>query len=96
MPDMEVNHQKCLGHQTKKVLNKGYKIPDDISQACKLIKMDLPECKKCPQLAAKNGLSEYAAFTGGFMPICMAAYGSHRRLPAHLPGRLTSRHSSIN
>jgi len=66
MPDLEINHQKCLGHRTKKVLDKGYKIPDGISQGCKFIKMNLKDCKKCPQLK-QNGQSEYAAFTGGCM-----------------------------
>lgn len=66
MPDLEINHQKCLGHKTKKVLDKGYKIPDDISQGCKMIKMNLPDCKKCPQLQ-ELGQSKYAAFTGGCM-----------------------------
>jgi len=67
MPDLEINHQKCLGHSTKRVLDKGYKIPDEISQGCKMIKMNLEDCKKCPQLAAANSQSAYAAFTGGCM-----------------------------
>jgi len=66
MPDLEINHQKCLGHKTKKVLDKGYKIPDEIAQGCKMIKMNLPDCKKCPQLQ-DNSQSQYAAFTGGCM-----------------------------
>jgi len=67
MPDLAINHQKCLGHSTKKVLDKGYKIPDEISQGCKMIKLNLEDCKKCPQLAADNAVSQYAAFTGGCM-----------------------------
>jgi len=66
MPDLEINHQKCLGHKTKKTLDKQYKIPDQVSQGCKLLKMNLEDCKGCPQLAF-NGQSEYAAFTGGCM-----------------------------
>merc|ERR1719375_417442 len=47
MPNLAVNHQKCLGHRTKSVLDKGYKIPDEISQACKLIKTNMEDCHKC-------------------------------------------------
>merc|ERR1719389_971908 len=41
MPDLEINHQKCLGHNTKRVLDKGYDIPKEISTGCKMIKMNL-------------------------------------------------------
>jgi len=66
MPDLEINHQKCIGHKTKKTLDKGYKVPDEIAQGCKMIKMNLGDCKKCPQLQG-GGQSQYAAFTGGCM-----------------------------
>lgn len=66
MPDLAINHQKCLGHKTKKTLDKGYKIPDEVSQGCKMIKFHLEDCKKCPQLQ-EGGVSQYAAFTGGCM-----------------------------
>jgi len=66
MPDLEVNHQRCLGHKTKKALDKGYKMPGTLAQDCKMLKLNLEDCKNCPQLAA-GGQSAYAAFTGGCM-----------------------------
>jgi hypothetical protein len=66
MPDLEINHQKCISHKTKSVLDKGYKISDKISSDCKFIKMHMEDCKKCPQLQEKYQ-SVYATFTGGCM-----------------------------
>jgi hypothetical protein len=66
MPDLPINHQKCLGHKTKKVLDRSYKIPDEVSQSCKLMKLSMEDCKKCPQLQDKFQ-SQYTAFTGGCM-----------------------------
>jgi hypothetical protein len=66
MPDLAVNHQKCLGHKTKSVLDRSYKIPDEVSQSCKFMKLNMEDCKKCPQLQDKYQ-SQYATFTGGCM-----------------------------
>jgi hypothetical protein len=66
MPDLPINHQKCLGHKTKSVLDRSYKIPDEVSQSCKLMKLSMEDCKKCPQLQDKFQ-SQYTAFTGGCM-----------------------------
>jgi len=66
MPDLPIKAQKCMGHKTKKVLDKSYDIPAEVEQGCKFIKMNMEDCKKCPQVQG-GSLSEYAAFTGGCM-----------------------------
>lgn len=67
MVDLEINHQKCLGHKTKKTLDKAYQVPDQVEQDCKMLKMNLEDCKNCPQLKESGAQSAYAAYTGGCM-----------------------------
>jgi len=63
-PELPIKHQRCLGHNTKRVLDASYKVPAQVARECKLIKMNMESCKKCPQLQDNYG-SKYTAFTGG-------------------------------
>lgn len=63
-PELPIKHQRCLGHNTKRVLDASYKVPEQVARECKMIKMDMASCKKCPQLHDNYG-SKYTAFTGG-------------------------------
>jgi len=63
LPDLAIRSQHCLSHKTKHKLSGGkHEIPDD----CGMIKMDLEDCKKCPQLTNTHQ-SHYHSFVGGCM-----------------------------
>jgi len=65
-PDLEINHQKCLGHKTKATLDARYKVPAKVAQDCKFLKSAMDDCKSCPQRQG-NYRNQYTTFVGGCM-----------------------------
>merc|ERR1719162_2501657 len=65
-PDLPIQHQKCLTHQTAKILDSNANIPDDVARSCKKIASSYEDCKECPQLQG-DYQTQYVAFTGGCM-----------------------------
>jgi len=66
LPDLPIEHQKCIAHKTKKVLDRSHVVPEETQRRCDMIKIDMETCKDCPQ--SKDGfVSQYHAFVGGCM-----------------------------
>lgn len=65
MPELPLNHQKCIGHKTKSKIS-NYQVPDDIASNCQKVKSDMEFCAGCPQLKGGNA-GHYEAFVGGCM-----------------------------
>lgn len=65
LPDLPVEHQKCLAHKTREVIH-GKKPSEDVKNRCFRLAMDMEDCKGCPQLG-DNYQSKYHTFVGGCM-----------------------------
>jgi len=66
MPDLPFKVQRCLGHKTKKKLYPNKLVPEETEVQCKMDKMNMEDCKDCPQMKG-NFVSVYHTFAGGCM-----------------------------
>jgi len=64
MPDLPFEHQKCISARAGRVLGKT--MSKETEMACERVKMDMEDCKDCPQLSPEY-TSHYHSFVGGCM-----------------------------